>query len=47
MKERGERSWWFQEEVGLCGKCLVVGYENFEYVYSRGEGVKGEEEILD
>lgn len=47
MKERGERSWWPQEEAGLCGKCLVVGHENFEHVHSRGEGAKGEEEILD
>lgn len=47
MKERGERSWWPQEEAGLCGKCLVVGHENFEHVHSRGEGAKREEEILD
>lgn len=33
-----------QKKAGLCGKCLVIGHENFEHVHSRGDGVNREED---
>lgn len=35
------------EEAGLCGKCFLVGEENFEHGHSRAEGANREEETVD